>query len=453
MAVSVHLFSGFLGAGKTTAIRAQLGSFAGERVAIIVNDFGEAGLDEAALSEDEPFRITNIPGGCVCCTAPEGFVAALGAVLEGGPDRLIIEPTGLARPQDLIDTIRRCAHADALAMAPVVVVVDPGQLSRVEAEDDPETRTLLREQSEVADVLVANRCDLCDAEDLERFRALAGEVWPAPLAVLETQQGEIDRALLDWPEGEGPRRRAGSQAGDHDHAHADASHRARSWQWPPDAVFSGRRLREALERALAGEAGAPLARLKGIFRSEEGCVRLEIAGTALHETASAFRRDSRVDAIVRAEDEAALDTLGEWLEAALLSDDERRVDTERIEIVLPDGRVYATDRERLLALPDQVADVSALIPNRQGSAARVSALFAELDLPPTESAVVVAGDGFASEAVPTEVLSQGVLLHSMDGAPLPEGKGGPFRLLIPDDASPEPIACANVKGVAKVVLR
>ena len=67
--------------------------------------------------------------------------------------------------------------------------------------------------------------------------------------------------------------------------------------------------------------------------------------------------------------------------------------------------------------------------------------------------MVVAGDGFASEAVPTEVLSQGVLLHSMDGAPLPEGKGGPFRLLIPDDASPEPIACANVKGVAKVVLR
>jgi G3E family GTPase len=453
MTVSVHLFSGFLGAGKTTAIRAQLGNFAGERVAIIVNDFGEAGLDEAALSEDEPFRITNIPGGCVCCTAPEGFVDALGAVLEGAPDRLIIEPTGLARPQDLIDTIRRCAHADALEMAPVVVLVDPGQLSRVENEDDPETRTLLREQSEVADILVANRCDLAPSEDLERFRKLAGELWPAPLAVVETEQGALERALLDWPEGAGPRRQADSHAGTHDHAHADVSHRARSWQWPPDAVFSARRLRAALERALAGEAGAPLSRLKGIFRSEEGCMRLEIAGGTLHETTSAFRRDSRVDGIVRAQDEAALDSLGEWLEAALLSEEERRVDTERIEIVLPDGRVHTTDRERLLALPEQVADVSTLIPSRQGSAARVSALFAELELPPTTSAVVVAGDGFASEAVPTEVLSQGVLLHSMDGAPLPKGKGGPFRLLIPDDASPEPIACANVKGVAKVVLR
>ena len=67
----------------------------------------DASLDETELSSSEPFRITNIPGGCVCCTAPEGFVAALGAILAQAPDRLIIEPTGLARPQDLVDTIRR----------------------------------------------------------------------------------------------------------------------------------------------------------------------------------------------------------------------------------------------------------------------------------------------------------------------------------------------------------
>ena len=96
---------------------------------MIVNDFGEASLDEVALAEGEPFRITNIPGGCVCCTAPEGFVDALGAVLAQRPDRLLIEPTGLARPQDLIDTIRRCPHGDALELAPVVVMVDPHQLA------------------------------------------------------------------------------------------------------------------------------------------------------------------------------------------------------------------------------------------------------------------------------------------------------------------------------------
>src|SRR5262245_63400363 len=159
MAVPVHIVSGFLGAGKTTLIRAQLAARRGERVAIIVNDFGEAGLDEQALGEGEPFRITNIPGGCVCCTAPEGFVDALGAVLAERPDRLIIEPTGLARPQDLIDTIRRCAHGAALELAPVVVSVDPHQLA---AE---ESLPLLREQTQAADVLVANRTDLASAPE------------------------------------------------------------------------------------------------------------------------------------------------------------------------------------------------------------------------------------------------------------------------------------------------
>jgi G3E family GTPase len=148
VAVPVQIVSGFLGAGKTTAIRAQLDALRGERVAVIVNDFGEARIDEAALAENEPFRITNIPGGCVCCTAPEGFVEALAAVLAERPDRLLIEPTGLARPQDLIDTIRRCPQRDALALQPVVVLVDPAALRQLEAEGGSESLTLLREQAQ-----------------------------------------------------------------------------------------------------------------------------------------------------------------------------------------------------------------------------------------------------------------------------------------------------------------
>ena len=81
MTVPVQIISGFLGAGKTSAIQARLRARRGGRTAVIVNDFGEAALDAAALGEAEPFRVTNIPGGCVCCTAPEGFAAALGAVL------------------------------------------------------------------------------------------------------------------------------------------------------------------------------------------------------------------------------------------------------------------------------------------------------------------------------------------------------------------------------------
>src|SRR5262245_18739879 len=154
MPVPVHILGGFLGTGKTTAIRAQLAARAGERVAVIVNDFGEAGLDAATLASSAPYKITSIPGGCVCCTAPEGFVDALGAVLEEHPDRLWIEPTGLARPQDLVDTIRRSPHKDAFELAPVVVLVDP---ARLEASASESERELIAQQVGIADVLVANR--------------------------------------------------------------------------------------------------------------------------------------------------------------------------------------------------------------------------------------------------------------------------------------------------------
>jgi G3E family GTPase len=460
VSVPVHIVSGFLGAGKTSALRAQLEARRGERVAIIVNDFGEASFDAETLGEDAPFRITSIPGGCVCCTAPEGFVEALGAVLAMRPDRVLIEPTGLARAQDLVDTIRRCRHAADLALGPLVVLVDPAQLTELEGGADPDALALLREQAEGADVLVANRIDLCGEEALARFRDFAAQRWPEPLARLETTQGRIPAELFEWPEREGPRAPRGREElgyeRAHAHAHAHAStrnHAVRSWRWPVDAVFSHARLASALARIARGEAGAPLARFKGIFRTEQGVAQLEIAGGVLHDRRTAYRRDSRADAIVRAEHAAALDLVGAWLEEALQASDEARRDANRIEVVMPDGAVHEVDRELLLALPDGIADVSTRFPKRAGAAARLRALFDRLGVGSEGRAVVVAGDGFASEPVALSVLRKGVLLHSLDGAPLPEKQGGPFRLLIPEDASPEPVSCANVKGVAKIVVR
>ncbi|HKA15281.1 MAG TPA: CobW family GTP-binding protein [Myxococcota bacterium] len=442
MPVPVQIFSGFLGAGKTTAIRAQLEARKGERIAVIVNDFGEAGFDQEVLAEGEPFRITNIPGGCVCCTAPEGFVDALGAVLEQTPDRLIIEPTGLARPQDLIDTIRRCPHAEALELAPVVVLVDP-RLIGVE-----ESSALLRQQVQAADVLVANRIDLASRNEIAAFDRYAAHLWPAPLAVVHTEHGVLPQQKLDWPAGEGPRGELQHEHAPHD-APSTEGHHARSWRWSPEAVFSGRRLRDALS-ALAGDPA--VARFKGIFRTEEGVSRLEIAGGVLHDRLTSFRRDSRCDLIARGSSQV-LDTVEAALAAAVLRNEELHRDPNRIEFVLPDGRVHLVDRPELIALPDGIPDVSARFPKRSGAAARLDPLFETLGLSGSGSAVVVAGDGFASEPVSIAVLRQGVLLHSLGDAPLPVDQGGPFRLLIPQDASPDSISCANVKGVAKIVVR
>jgi G3E family GTPase len=451
MAIPVHIISGFLGTGKTTAIRHQLAARAGEKVALVVNDFGEAGLDAAVLSAESPFEIRNIPGGCVCCTAPEGFVDALGAVLAQSPDRLIIEPSGLARPQDLVDTIRRSVHKDTLALGPLVVLVDPARLGKT----SPEESELVELQAGIADVLVANRIDLCDERALERFEAFAAELWPPPIAIHRTTRGALPAAVFEWPEGEGAR--LPRAAAEHVHAHGvaaepGAGHSVRSYRWSPELVFSRERLARAALRASQGMAGAPLARWKGIFRTDEGVIRLEVAGGQLHEERSPFRRDSRLDVILVGGSEEHFARIASWLASASLSDSERADRATRIELVFPNGRVRFVGREELVALPGGVADVASLIPKRSGAAARVSSLLDAHGGPKTGSAVVCAADGFASEPVPLPALRAGLLVHTLNGAALAPEQGGPYRLLIPEGAG-APSACANVKGVVRIVLR
>jgi G3E family GTPase len=457
MPIPVHILGGFLGAGKTSAIRAQLAARRGERVAVIVNDFGEAGLDAATLEGAAPYQLTNIPGGCVCCTAPEGFVDALGAVLAEKPDRLWIEPTGLARPQDLVDTLRRSPHRDAYELAPVVVLVDPARLGLASSESE---RQLVREQTGIADVLVANRIDLCSEDALARFDALVASLWPGPVAVHRTTHGRLPPAALEWPAGEGarlPRAAAGEPA---EHAHAGHAHAstegwaARSFRWSPEGVFSRERLSRAALRASQGLAGAPLARLKGIFRTPEGFVLLEIAGGALHEERSHHRRDSRADVIFEGPAAAAAaERLAGWLAGAVQSEKEAALRADEIELALPDGRVRIVRREELAALPGGVADVGVLVPKRSGEAARVAALFDAYELPRAGSAVLCAADGFASEPVPLAALREGLLVHSQAGAPLAREQGGPFRLLIPEGVAGAPSSCANVKSVVRIVVK
>lgn len=432
--VSVHVIGGFLGAGKTTTLRSLLTRLGGrERVAVVVNDFGESAIDEALLGE-EGVALQEIRGACLCCTAPEGFVGAVEALLERA-DRILVEPTGLARPADLVDTLRRAPYADRIALGPLVVVVDPVVLASSEEA---------RRQAEPADFLVVNRTDLASPEAIQALDRWVEGLWPAPLGVLRTTHGDVPLDVLSWPEGAGARVSAGQHT--HEHVHGTHGHLVRSWSWPPEAVFVRQRLHEVLARLAAGELG-PVARLKGLVRTEEGVELVEIAGGQVHARPSDHRRESRLDVIVPVEG-APLQALGDLLAQALRRPDELAPGGV-LEVALPDGRRRTFDRPTLRDLPGGIPDVSVQVPGREGAASSVGALLQACGAPEEGEAVVVASDGYVTPPVPVTRLASGWLLHSLGEDPLPAGKGGPFRLLVPGEPNP----CANVKGVVRIAVR
>jgi G3E family GTPase len=451
MPVVVNLITGFLGAGKTTALLHQLDLRRGrERVAVLVNDFGEAAID-ATLLDGAGVGLSEVRGACVCCTAPEGFTEALGQLLDGWrPDRIFIEPTGLARASDLLDTLRRGPHAPRLELGPTVCLVNPAELGL-----QGPFPALVREQAEAADVLVASHVDRASEAALARFEALADALWPGPLARVRAERGALDPALFDWPEGEGARRRAqggpqrlrvlgpAAPAGGHPFV-------ARSLAWGPEVVFDTDRLVAAVGRALAGEAGARMVRLKGLFRTAEGVALLEVAGGEVHERLSAYRRDSRCDLIFEGRDTQPLDTLATWLADAARAEGEGAIDPSILRVVGPLGEVRFGAAE-LAGLPGQVADVSVLVPKREGRAVRVAEVLAAAGLPLEGLGQVAVGaaDGFASPAVPAAALAEAVVVYALGDGPLPAEKGGPFRLLVPGDAGPAG-PCSNVKGLVRL---
>ncbi len=440
MTASVHVVAGFLGAGKTTLLRHLLGQLGpDERVGLVVNDFGEAAFDQQALAGTSTAAMREIRGSCLCCTAPEGFVGELTALLERGVDRVFVEPTGLARPADLIDTLRR-APLD-VAVGPLVVVVDPGRIARGELSDE------VLAQAAAADVLVANRIDRASAEELVSYRAWADDQWPPPHARLEVSHGEVPVDVLAWPEGTGPRAVAAPVASSSPPGHGYV---ARTFCWPSTERFHRRRLLAAL--AVGAE------RIKGVFRTDEGTVEIQQAGGDLTEVPSPRRSDSRVDVIVPEALAGRLSELEGALAGARLTDEERAASPSAVEVGLPSGEARTFDRAALRALPDQVPDVASLIEGRSGAAARVREILAaslpeDLPEPPGGlQVVVVAADGYVTPPVPLEALHEAVLVHSLGSGPLPSAKGGPYRLLIPGDAGPGG-PCANVKGVVRIALR
>lgn len=201
--IPTTIITGFLGSGKTTLIQHLLAQKpAQERWAILVNEFGEIGIDGQLLNDkdknNKEIFIREVPGGCMCCTSGLPMQIALNQLLtRAKPHRLIIEPTGLGHPKEVLAELSAEHNRDYLDLRAVVTLID----ARKFIQPKYHQHQIYREQLEVADVIVANKQDLYDASHTREMTTLLQKLGLADRPLELTAQGQLSSHWLDEPAG------------------------------------------------------------------------------------------------------------------------------------------------------------------------------------------------------------------------------------------------------------
>jgi cobalamin biosynthesis protein CobW len=216
----VTIVTGFLGAGKTTMIRHLIANAGGRRLALIINEFGDVGVDgdlvkgcaDAACPEEAIIELAN---GCICCTVADDFAPALTALIarEPKPDHIVVETSGLALPKPLIKAFDWPELRTKLTVDGVVAVVDAVAVAEGRFADDParvaEQRLsdpsldhdnpleeVYEDQLLSADLVVLNKADLVGSDRLDALRAEIAEALPRAVKIAPARQGAIDADVL-----------------------------------------------------------------------------------------------------------------------------------------------------------------------------------------------------------------------------------------------------------------
>ena len=292
--IQIDIFSGFLGAGKTTLIKKLIKeAYAGEKIVLIENEFGEIGVDGGFL-QDAGIKITEMNSGCICCSLLGDFAKALKEVAQTyDPQRIVIEPSGVGKLSDVIKAVQRADVPDSRLNA-FCTVVDAKKcktylrnfgeffLDQVEnascivlshtsdAQKTEEAANLLREHT--ASTIVTTDWDKLSGKEIlsamQQTQTLAAEL--EKLAE-EARRGHADDEECDDPDCECHHHH--DEAHEHHHEHHHGHHHAdevfSSWGTETAKQFSEAELRRMLNALDSGKYGQIL-RAKGIVDGTEG---------------------------------------------------------------------------------------------------------------------------------------------------------------------------------------
>ena len=193
--IPTNIITGFLGVGKTTLIKQLLATKPEQECwAILVNEFGEVGIDGALLREGGT-AVKEIPGGCMCCVAGLPMQVGLTQLLRQKRfDRLIIEPTGLGHPLEVLQTLQT-HFADVIDLKACLTLIDPRHFS----SERHLSNDTFHQQLEVADLLVATKLDLTENAHLNAMQRQLAAWQLSDRPLTQANNGQLALHWLDQP--------------------------------------------------------------------------------------------------------------------------------------------------------------------------------------------------------------------------------------------------------------
>ena len=218
--IPVTIVTGFLGSGKTTLIRHLIETTEARRLAVIVNEFGDVGVDgeilkSCAIPDCPAENIVELSNGCICCTVADDFIPTIEALmqLEPLPDHILIETSGLALPKPLlkafdwpairsrvtVDRVIALADAEAVAagrFAPDVAAVDAQRAADESLDHETPLSEVFEDQIACADVILLTKPDLAGPEGIAKAREIIAAEAPRPLPMIEVADGAIDARVI-----------------------------------------------------------------------------------------------------------------------------------------------------------------------------------------------------------------------------------------------------------------
>ena len=216
----VTVITGFLGAGKTTLIRHLMQNPQGKRLAVVVNEFGDVGVDgdilkSCAIPDCPAENIIELANGCICCTVADDFIPTIEALmaLTPRPDHILIETSGLALPKPLlkafewpairsritVDGVIALADAEAVAagrFAPNIAAVDAQRAADSSIDHETPLSEVFEDQISCADIILLTKPDLAGPEGVAAARARIAAEAPRPLPVVEVAEGAVDPRVI-----------------------------------------------------------------------------------------------------------------------------------------------------------------------------------------------------------------------------------------------------------------